>query len=68
MDILANRKGEAGLESASQRTVPASREPTPGAKLDALAPAELETAVNAKRHGSRVYESLHNLNEVIGTQ
>src|SRR5271165_3874411 len=68
MDILANRKGDAGLESASQGTVPAGREPTPGAKLDALARAELETAVNAKKHRYRVYESLQNLNEVIGTQ
>jgi anti-sigma regulatory factor (Ser/Thr protein kinase) len=48
--------------------VPAGRELAPAAELDALARAELETAVNAKKHRSRVYESLRNLNEVIGTQ
>jgi hypothetical protein len=48
--------------------ISAGRKPTPQEELDAVTRAELETAVYAARHGSKVYESLQNLNEVIGTQ
>jgi hypothetical protein len=37
-------------------------------ELESLVRSELENAVDTERRGSKVYESLHNLNEVIGTQ
>ena len=41
---------------------------SPADELESLVRSELENAVDTERRGSKVYESLHNLNEVIGTQ
>ena len=41
---------------------------SPAGELKSLVRSQLENAVDAERHGLKVYESLHNLNEVIGTQ
>jgi anti-sigma regulatory factor (Ser/Thr protein kinase) len=37
-------------------------------ELESLVRSQLENAVDAERRGLKVYESLHNLNEVIGAQ
>lgn len=41
---------------------------TPAAKLDERVRSELELALDAERRGSKIYQSLRNLSEVIGTQ
>jgi hypothetical protein len=38
------------------------------AKLEALVKSQLEHAVDGEKRGLKIYESLRNLNEVIGTQ
>lgn len=38
------------------------------AELTAIVKSQLEHAVDGERRGLKVYESLRNLNEVIGTQ
>lgn len=56
------------MDLTSTQTPQTGGETTPDEELEALVRSELETAVFAERRGSRVYESLHNLNEIVGAQ